>query len=81
MWKKVHILCSWYSGDEDAAYNFSKVVGVEGVGLASARVSGLRPHSRYSIVLRAFNSKGAGPSSPPALATTLQDSKYFCDFI
>ncbi|KAK3858057.1 hypothetical protein Pcinc_035719, partial [Petrolisthes cinctipes] len=60
--------------DEDSAYNFSKVVSVEGaVSLASARVSGLRPHSRYSIVLRAFNSKGAGPSSPPALATTLQD--------
>ncbi|KAK4288092.1 hypothetical protein Pmani_038864, partial [Petrolisthes manimaculis] len=66
------------SEGEAGGYNFT-TLGVEGtgvgvaVGVTSATLSGLRPHARYSVVLQAFNSRGAGPASPPALATTLQD--------
>ncbi|KAK8753129.1 hypothetical protein OTU49_002734, partial [Cherax quadricarinatus] len=60
------------SEGEGGAYNFT-TVGVDGVGVTSATLGGLRPHARYAVVLQAFNSKGAGPASPPALATTLED--------
>ncbi|XP_069167807.1 cell adhesion molecule Dscam2 isoform X2 [Procambarus clarkii] len=60
------------SEGEGGAYNFT-TVGVDGVGVTSATLAGLRPHARYAVVLQAFNSKGAGPASPPALATTLED--------
>ncbi|XP_050724052.1 cell adhesion molecule Dscam2-like [Eriocheir sinensis] len=59
--------------DAEDTYNFTRVGGVGSLGVTSARVPGLKPHTRYSVVLRAFNSKGAGPTSPPALATTLED--------
>ena len=56
------------------AYNFT-TIGVEGLGVTSASLTSLRPYSKYSVVIQAFNSRGAGPSSPPAYATTLEDSK------
>uniref|UniRef100_A0A0P4WN52 Down syndrome cell adhesion molecule-like protein Dscam2 n=2 Tax=Scylla olivacea TaxID=85551 RepID=A0A0P4WN52_SCYOL len=61
------------ASDAEGAYNFTRVGGVGSIGVTSARVSGLSPHSHYSVVLRAFNSKGTGPTSPPATAITLED--------
>ncbi|KAK3849219.1 hypothetical protein Pcinc_044013, partial [Petrolisthes cinctipes] len=62
------------------AYNFSRVSsegvlsGGGGGGVGRVRVGELRPHTRYSLVVRVYNGKGAGPpSSPPAIATTLED--------
>lgn len=63
------------SESEGGAYNFT-TVGVDGAGVTTATLAGLRPHARYSVVLQAFNSRGAGPASPPALGTTLEDSKF-----
>nr|XP_027230100.1 Down syndrome cell adhesion molecule-like protein Dscam2 [Penaeus vannamei] len=60
------------SESEGGAYNFT-TVGVDSVGVTTATLAGLRPHARYSVVLQAFNSRGAGPASPPALGTTLED--------
>ncbi|XP_063589130.1 cell adhesion molecule Dscam2-like [Penaeus indicus] len=60
------------SESEGGAYNFT-TVGVDGAGVTTATLAGLRPHARYSVVLQAFNSRGAGPASPPALGTTLED--------
>lgn len=57
------------------AYNFT-TVGVEGLGVTSATLTALRPFTNYSVVLQAFNSRGAGPSSPPEVAATLEDSEY-----
>ncbi|OXA46993.1 Down syndrome cell adhesion molecule-like protein Dscam2 [Folsomia candida] len=37
------------------------------------RIDNLRKFTRYGIVVQAFNAKGAGPSSSPTVATTLQD--------
>ena len=56
------------------AYNFT-TVGVDGGGPTQATLTGLKAYSPYAIVLQAFNSRGAGPTSPPVLGTTLQDSK------
>ncbi|XP_071517137.1 cell adhesion molecule Dscam2-like [Panulirus ornatus] len=61
-----------YSEGEAGAYNFT-TVGVDGAGVTTATLAGLRPHARYTVVLQAFNSRGAGPASPPALGTTLED--------
>ncbi|OXA55481.1 Down syndrome cell adhesion molecule-like protein Dscam2, partial [Folsomia candida] len=36
-------------------------------------IDNLRKFTRYTIVVQAFNAKGAGPSSSPTVATTLQD--------
>ncbi|XP_071517586.1 cell adhesion molecule Dscam2-like isoform X2 [Panulirus ornatus] len=60
------------SEGEGGAYNFT-TVGVDGAGVTTATLAGLRPHARYTVVLQAFNSRGAGPASPPALGTTLED--------
>ncbi|XP_063888647.1 cell adhesion molecule Dscam2-like [Scylla paramamosain] len=60
-----------HSDGENGAYNFTSVGGVGGTG--SSRVGGLRPHNRYVVVVRALNSKGPGPLSPPAHTATLQD--------
>ncbi|XP_066948108.1 cell adhesion molecule Dscam2-like isoform X4 [Macrobrachium rosenbergii] len=60
------------SESEGGAYNFT-TVGVDGAGATTATLAGLRPHAHYSVVLQAFNSRGAGPTSPPAIATTLED--------
>ena len=45
--------------------------------MTQATLSGLRPFSRYAIVLQAFNSRGAGPTSPPSVGSTLEDSKFY----
>lgn len=63
-----------HSEGEAGAYNFT-TVGVDGAGVTTASLSGLRPYASYSVVLQAFNSRGAGPGSPPTLATTMEDSE------
>ncbi|XP_050730025.1 cell adhesion molecule Dscam2-like [Eriocheir sinensis] len=61
-----------HSKGEGGTYNFTSVGGVGVAG--STRVGGLRPHSVYLVVVRAHNSKGAGPPSPHVRAATLQDN-------
>ncbi|CAL4117640.1 unnamed protein product, partial [Meganyctiphanes norvegica] len=60
------------SDGESGAYNFT-TVGVDGSGLTSATLAGLQPYTRYSVVLQAFNSKGAGPASLPKHGETMQE--------
>jgi len=40
-------------------------------------ISGLTPYTTYSIVVQAFNSKGAGPFSKPITVQTEEGSEYF----
>ena len=49
---------------------------MEGSGVTQATLNGLRPYTHYAIVLQAFNSRGAGPTSNPTIGTTLEDSEY-----
>ncbi|XP_063830982.1 cell adhesion molecule Dscam2 [Ostrinia nubilalis] len=60
------------SGPGGASYT---VRTVEGAGTARARttLSGLQKHAAYAIVVQAYNSRGAGPASPPTTATTMED--------
>ncbi|XP_069361354.1 cell adhesion molecule Dscam1 isoform X3 [Maniola hyperantus] len=60
------------SGPGGASYT---VRTVEGTGVARARttLSGLQKHAAYAIVVQAYNSRGAGPASPPTTATTMED--------
>ena len=38
-------------------------------------LTGLLPNTRYAMVVQAYNSKGAGPSSPAVTIQTLEDSE------
>ncbi|XP_069190704.1 cell adhesion molecule Dscam2 isoform X3 [Procambarus clarkii] len=58
------------AGDE--TYNFS-VVGVGGGGGGREVVGGLRAWVQYAVVVRAYNSHGAGPLSPPVVVRTMED--------
>ncbi|KAF2352139.1 Fibronectin type III [Trinorchestia longiramus] len=42
-------------------------------GVIEVTMEGLRPNTRYALVIRAYNSKGAGPSSPAVTAQTMED--------
>ncbi|KAH9632597.1 hypothetical protein HF086_001840 [Spodoptera exigua] len=61
------------SGPGGASYT---VRTVEGAGTARARttLSGLQKHAAYAVVVQAYNSRGAGPASPPTTATTMEDA-------
>lgn len=53
-------------------------VGITGNGDGSHdyRLTGLRKYTQYSIVVKAFNSKGDGPGSDPVMAHTLEDGEW-----
>ena len=46
-----------------------------GGGPVAWTIRGLRPNTRYDLVLQAYNGKGAGPSSPSTSITTSEGSK------
>lgn len=52
-------------------------VGITGNGDGSHdyRLTGLRKYTQYSIVVKAFNSKGDGPGSDPVTAHTFEDGE------
>ena len=41
----------------------------------------LQPNTAYTIVVKAFNSEGSGPSSPPVTVTTLEDGMYLMELL
>lgn len=45
-------------------------------GALETTLEGLRPHTRYVLVLQAYNSRGPGPSSPTVTAITAEDSEW-----
>jgi hypothetical protein len=53
-------------------------VGITGNGDGSHdyRLTGLRKYTQYSIVVKAFNSKGDGPGSEPVMAHTFEDGEW-----
>ena len=44
-------------------------------GLWTTELKGLRAHTAYTIVVKAFNSEGAGPLSPPVTVSTMEDGE------
>ncbi|XP_033213818.1 Down syndrome cell adhesion molecule-like protein Dscam2 [Belonocnema kinseyi] len=61
-------------GSDEQSANVTRV-GITGNGDGSYdyRLTGLRKYTQYSIVVKAFNSKGDGPGSDPMIAQTLED--------
>jgi len=62
---------------EDQSTNTTRV-GITGNGDGSHdyRLTGLRKYTQYSIVIKAFNSKGDGPGSDPVTAHTFEDGEW-----
>lgn len=56
----------WRQHEREAAADRVRTAGLE----PTARVSGLRPSTRYYIAVFAYNSAGTGPSSPRTTVTT-----------
>lgn len=64
-------------------YNFTTVESSEGgpganegsEGVWSTSITHLDPHTDYQVVVKAFNTEGAGPLTPPAAVTTREDGK------
>ncbi|XP_053996009.1 cell adhesion molecule Dscam2-like isoform X6 [Hylaeus anthracinus] len=55
------------------SYNFSSVSGDGDEGGAELRLVGLRPYTKYTLVVQAYNQVGSGPLSEPLLTQTLED--------
>lgn len=49
--------------------------GEEGGG--ELRLTGLRPYTRYTLVVQAYNQVGPGPLCEPLLTQTLEDGDYY----
>ena len=62
--------------DPASSYNFT-TVSTDDPGQTTAILSGLIPYTKYSVVVQVFNSRGPGPTSPPTVTTTLEDSMLY----
>lgn len=49
---------------------------VKGWATTKVQLTGLKKFTRYDIIVRAFNSVAAGPSSIPVVGTTQEGGKY-----
>lgn len=58
----------------ESGYNFS-LVGVGSSVGGREVVGGLRAWVQYAVVVRAYNSHGAGPLSQPVVVRTLEDGE------
>ena len=57
------------------SYNFT-TIKIDGGGVSQDIIGELIPYTRYAIIMQAFNSRGAGPTSPKVFAETMQDSQF-----
>lgn len=66
----------YFRGD-DQLMNMTRV-GITGNGDGSHdyRLTGLRKYTQYSVVVKAFNTKGDGPGSDPVTAHTFEDGEW-----
>ncbi|XP_024945332.1 Down syndrome cell adhesion molecule-like protein Dscam2 isoform X13 [Cephus cinctus] len=55
------------------AYNFTSVAGDGEDGGGELRLTALRPYTRYTLVVQAYNQVGSGPLSEPLTTQTLED--------
>lgn len=69
-------------GNDEKSVNNTRV-GIMGNGDGSYdyRLTGLEKYTQYSVVVKAFNSKGDGPGSDPIIAQTLEDGRATFIFI
>jgi len=67
--------CFCFSSN-NPSYNFSAVSGDGEEGGGELRLTGLRPYTRYTLVVQAYNQVGPGPLCEPLLTQTLEDGDY-----
>ncbi|XP_043479175.1 Down syndrome cell adhesion molecule-like protein Dscam2 isoform X3 [Leptopilina heterotoma] len=61
-------------GSDEQPANETRIrITVNGEEPYEYRLTGLRKYTQYSVVVKAFNSKGDGPGSDPMIAQTLED--------
>ncbi|XP_044016886.1 Down syndrome cell adhesion molecule-like protein Dscam2 isoform X3 [Aphidius gifuensis] len=61
------------SSGGNPSYNFTSVPGDGEEGGGDLHLMGLRPYTRYTIVVQAYNQVGSGPLSEPLPTQTLED--------
>ncbi|XP_078052119.1 Down syndrome cell adhesion molecule 2 [Augochlora pura] len=61
------------TSSSNPSYNFSSVSGDGEEGGAELRLTGLRPYTKYTLVVQAYNQVGSGPLSDSLLTQTLED--------
>ncbi|XP_011264853.2 Down syndrome cell adhesion molecule-like protein Dscam2 isoform X8 [Camponotus floridanus] len=61
------------TSSSNPSYNFSSVSGDGEEGGGELRLTGLRPYTRYTLVVQAYNQVGPGPLCEPLLTQTLED--------
>ncbi|CAB0034504.1 unnamed protein product [Trichogramma brassicae] len=66
------------SSASSPSFNFTSVPGDGEEGGAELRLAGLRPFTRYSLVVQAYNQVGSGPLSEPLTTQTLEDGECQC---
>ncbi|XP_043277030.1 Down syndrome cell adhesion molecule-like protein Dscam2 isoform X3 [Venturia canescens] len=57
----------------NSPFNFTSVIGDGEEGGGELRLTGLRPYTRYTIVVQAYNQVGSGPLSEQLPTQTLED--------
>ncbi|XP_031785647.1 Down syndrome cell adhesion molecule-like protein Dscam2 isoform X3 [Nasonia vitripennis] len=61
------------STSSNPSFNFTSVPGDGEEGGAELRLTGLRPHTRYTLIVQAYNQVGSGPLSEMLSTQTLED--------
>ncbi|XP_020291121.1 Down syndrome cell adhesion molecule-like protein Dscam2 isoform X2 [Pseudomyrmex gracilis] len=61
------------TSSNNPSYNFTSVSGDGEEGGGELRLTGLRPYTRYTLVVQAYNQVGPGPICEPLLTQTLED--------
>lgn len=70
-----------FCSSNNPSYNFSSVSGDGEEGGGELRLTGLRPYTRYTLVVQAYNQVGPGPLCEPLLTQTLEDGDYYKFFL
>lgn len=65
-----------YSRDDQMTNTTRVGITGNGDGSHDYRLTGLKKYTQYSIIVKAFNSKGDGPGSDPVMTHTLEDGKW-----
>ena len=65
--------------------NFTGVIGINSTNVSGSDLSvslvGLQEYVNYSVQVRAYTSEGPGPYSTPVIQLTLEDSKYWNNYL
>lgn len=67
----------WTDNSKESMIGKSRVSG----NVTTKNITGLRANTIYFASVRAYNTAGTGPSSPPVNVTTKKSRKYICTYL